>query len=229
MQGIFAVTGSALLLAAATACVGPAASIAPSSAIAPSPTPTTSAAATAPTTSAAVTVSPGPTATRVTPSATASPGATATFDCSPYTHADAIGRPGFDPVLEALFPASVNGHDVLGSVWSASYMAYSCQVADPQDAADLFPAGWDPATVTKAWATYEFPDYPSLYAMRAPGRQASDLRDRMGTVPGASPANIGGKEVIVVTNGVSLYLYATGEVLFMLSAAHAAAFLGALP
>ena len=172
--------------------------------------------------------------------------ASPTFDCSQYGPLPASNvAPGFDPVLEALFPTSIDGHALTQAVVSGPLMASLCpSPASLQDYAQEFvdglPAGWDAASLTSARAEYDFAGSPSVIGIRAPGRQGSELFAAVSTMPdanglaGASVEDVGGKQASVIAgeSGQKTYLYATGAVLFLVENANdtdAAAILSALP
>lgn len=189
---------------------------------------------------------PTPTPTGLTVPQTSLPSPSATFDCSQYGPLPASNvAPGFDPVLEALFPTSIDGHALTQAVVSGPLMASLCpSPASLQDYAQEFvdglPAGWDAASLTSARAEYDFAGSPSVIGIRAPGRQGSELFAAVSTMPdanglaGASVEEVGGKQASVISgdSGQKTYLYATGEVLFLVEDANdtdAAAILSALP
>jgi hypothetical protein len=228
MKRILPVTGSAVLVAVLTACVGPAASTVPSSTVAPS--------ATAPATGTAVPASPGPTATT---SPTASLGATATFDCSRYQ--GQTPQPFFDPVLEAYFPTSVAGRPLARPV-SYSFMSRLCRTGGADAFVSELPAGIDPAPIAIADAYPDLPPgVPDITGFRTPGNNAEGLQSFFVAAVLSNPApsgdsvrheTVAGKDVTVLYFGPIVYLYPSGDVLFMISGANDAqleAILQALP
>jgi hypothetical protein len=184
-----------------------------------------------------------------TPPATSPPttvAASPTFDCSQYGQLPGSKvAPGFDPILEALFPTTIDGHGLLQAVLSGPLMASLCpSPASLQDYAQEFvdglPAGWDAASLTSALAEYDFTGSPSVIGIRAPGHDGSELFSAVSTMPdanglaGAPIEQVGGKQATVITgeSGQQTYLYATGEVMFLVEDADqtdAAAILSALP
>jgi hypothetical protein len=187
----------------------------------------------------------GPTVSPDTSPATSPSSPSATVDCSPYSQsAVAELTPGFDPVLEGLFPPSIDGHALHQPVSSGSLIASLCsQASDPsyaQEFADHLPAGWNFGSLTNAAAQYDFPELPYLLAVRAPGEQGLELFNAVSTMPDANGLadapvqEVGGKQASVLTDQSeqNLYIYATGEVLFLVenaSDSDAAAILAALP
>lgn len=158
---------------------------------------------------------------------TASPAATP--DCSSYDPADGFGK---DPVLEAMFPASVAGGTLKG-VTSYTMIATICLAARlspsmvPQAMAGI-PPGWDLASLSMARAEYDFPDSNSpidVDATRSDGNDGSVMLNL--ALAGWNSEDfidpyvedIGGKSVRVVQDTFHdyTYLYASGEVLFQLS------------
>lgn len=179
-------------------------------------------------------------------SSTALPAPSATFDCSQYAQLPGSrATPGFDPVLEALFPTSINGHALVQAIVSGPLMASLCpsQVSLQNYAQEFvagLPAGWDATSLTSALAEYDFTDSPSVIGIRAPGHDGSELFAAVSTMPdanglaGAPIEQVGGKQATVITgeSGQQTYLYATGEVLYLVENANqtdAAAILSALP
>jgi hypothetical protein len=236
---IMAVALAVALFAACTAA--PPATPSPATTDAPAPvTP-------APATPAPVTPAP------VTPSpdiATPAPGGTLTGDeCDEVPSFMDPGVEDFeftrDEELEAMFPASIAGSPV-SEVTSFRWVEFICLLAGQaglEAAATEIPTGFQLAGLTMATAEYDDDDDThTIVALRMPGinvgtavqmeilAQLAAGEDLGGEL---RRATVGGKQVYVTeSEGETAYIYATGDVLFMLgdmTEEQAAAVLSALP
>ena len=145
----------------------------------------------------------------------------------------AVLRAHFDPGLESLIPAEVDGH-------AADAVSSFPLCAIPSDAelfADALPKGWDIGTISVAVVTFDYAEMPILGAHRFPGQPAELARDAAYLVipvdpDSASEEHLGGKSVTVFPEWGTTYVYVSGDVLFDLSdsnSAHARQILAALP
>jgi hypothetical protein len=233
-------TGVAALALAALAACGTVGS--PSASPSKSASPTASA---RPSVTLVPTVSSQPTNSALTPGTptpgTPTPSATpqATFDCSKYQ--GQTPQPFFDPVLEAYFPASVAGRPLARPV-SYSFMSRLCRTGGADAFVSELPAGIDPSPIAVADAFPDLPPgVPDITGFRTPGNNAEGLQSFFvaATLSNPPPSGdsvrhetVAGKDVTVLYFGPIVYLYPSGDVLFMISKANDAqleAILQALP
>jgi hypothetical protein len=219
---------AALVIATVTACgmaLGPSASPPPSA----SPTATATEIVTREPTASSQPTHSAPTSGTSTPSATPQ----ASFDCSRYQ--DQTPALHFDPVLEAAFPESVDGHPLARPI-SFSFLGQLCQTGIADIFVAALPAGIDPATIAVADAFLDLPPaVPQLTAYRVPGHSADELVSAFVAFFAVSSDQdtVAGKEVTVLRRGgQDMYFYPSGDLLFRISQADDAqlkAILQALP
>jgi hypothetical protein len=204
----------------------------------------------APATPASATPEPVAPATPSPDGGTPAPGGTLTGDeCDEVPSFMDPGVEDFeftrDEELEAMFPASIAG-SLVSEVTSFRWVEFICLLAGQtglEAAATEIPTGFELAGLTMATAEYDDDDEThNIVALRMPGINVGTAvqmeilaqlaaGDELGGE--LRRATVGGKQVYVTeSEGDTAYIYATGDVLFVLgdmTEAQAAAVLSELP